>query len=92
MRHHLHRFLRPQASTTDSASIATFAKCQNLNGKDDDDHRQPRSHNEVVQIAGSLGVSSLICLHDNGDRGRTRGAAFATGVRVATGPPSSCFY
>src|ERR1700739_3718811 len=29
-----------------------------------------RSHNEVVLIAGSLGVSSLVCLINNGDHGR----------------------
>jgi catechol 1,2-dioxygenase len=29
------------------------------------------THNEVVLMAGSLGVSSLVCLLNNGDRGRT---------------------
>src|ERR1700745_3750670 len=29
------------------------------------------SHNEVVLIAGSLGVSSLVCLLNNGDQGNT---------------------
>jgi hydroxyquinol 1,2-dioxygenase len=29
------------------------------------------SHNEVVLIAGSLGVSSLVCLLNNGDNGQT---------------------
>jgi hydroxyquinol 1,2-dioxygenase len=29
------------------------------------------SHNEVVLIAGSLGLSSLVCLLNNGDRGQT---------------------
>src|ERR1700733_5615389 len=29
------------------------------------------SHNEVVLMAGSLGVSSLVCLLNNGNRGQT---------------------
>lgn len=29
------------------------------------------SHNEVVLIAGSLGISSLVCLLNNGDQGQT---------------------
>jgi catechol 1,2-dioxygenase len=33
------------------------------------------SHNEVVLIAGSLGVSSLVCLLNNGDRGQTETTA-----------------
>src|SRR3712207_8220622 len=30
-----------------------------------------RSHNETVLMAGSLGVSSLVCLMNNGDNGTT---------------------
>src|SRR3712207_8848883 len=30
-----------------------------------------RSHNETVLMAGSLGVSSLVCLLNNGDSGNT---------------------
>ena len=33
------------------------------------------SHNEVVLIAGSLGVSSLVCLLNNGDHGRSETTA-----------------
>ena len=33
------------------------------------------SHNEVVLIAGSLGVSSLVCLLNNGDHGQTETTA-----------------
>ena len=33
--------------------------------------RTTDTHNEVVMMAGSLGVSSLICLQNNGDRGQT---------------------
>jgi hydroxyquinol 1,2-dioxygenase len=33
------------------------------------------SHNEVVLIAGSLGISSLVCLLNNGDQGQTETTA-----------------
>jgi len=34
-------------------------------------HRTNDTHNEVVLMAGSLGVSSLVCLLNNGDNGNT---------------------
>jgi len=34
-------------------------------------HRTTDTHNEVVLMAGSLGVSSLVCLLNNGDKGNT---------------------
>ncbi len=34
-------------------------------------HRTTDTHNEVVLMAGSLGVSSLVCLLNNGDNGNT---------------------
>jgi catechol 1,2-dioxygenase len=34
-------------------------------------HRTTDTHNEVVLMAGSLGVSSLVCLLNNGDQGNT---------------------
>lgn len=34
-------------------------------------HRTTDSHNEVVLMAGSLGVSALVCLMNNGDNGAT---------------------
>ena len=34
-------------------------------------HRTNDTHNEVVLMAGSLGVSSLVCLLNNGDHGNT---------------------
>lgn len=37
------------------------------------------SHNEVVLTAGSLGVSTLVCLLNNGDRGRTETTANVLG-------------
>src|SRR5882724_4625741 len=33
--------------------------------------RTTDSHNEVVLMAGSLGVSALVCLLNNGDKGQT---------------------
>ena len=61
---HLHEFVR-EARLTESefqqacATIATLGKLTT------------ESHNEVVLIAGSLGVSSLVCLLNNGDHGQT---------------------
>jgi hydroxyquinol 1,2-dioxygenase len=37
------------------------------------------SHNEVVLMAGSLGVSSLVCLLNNGNKGQTETAASMLG-------------
>ena len=34
-------------------------------------HHTTDTHNEVVLMAGSLGVSSLVCLLNNGDKGNT---------------------
>jgi protocatechuate 3,4-dioxygenase beta subunit len=34
-------------------------------------HKTTASHNEVVLMAGSLGVSALVCLLNNGDNGQT---------------------
>lgn len=61
---HLHAFVR-EARLTEGEfqnACATIAKLgQSSNA----------SHNEVVLIAGSLGVSSLVCLLNNGDHGQT---------------------
>jgi catechol 1,2-dioxygenase len=65
---HLHDFVR-EARLTEAefqqacAYIATLGKLTT------------ESHNEVVLIAGSLGVSSLVCLLNNGDRGQTETTA-----------------
>jgi hydroxyquinol 1,2-dioxygenase len=65
---HLHEFAR-EVKLTESefqqacAYIATLGKLTT------------ESHNEVVLIAGSLGVSSLVCLLNNGDRGKTETTA-----------------
>ncbi len=61
---HLHDFVR-EAKLTEAefhqacGVIATLGQLSN------------QSHNEVVLIAGSLGVSSLVCLLNNGDNGQT---------------------
>jgi catechol 1,2-dioxygenase len=65
---HLHEFVR-EAKLTETefqqacAYIATLGKLST------------ESHNEVVLIAGSLGVSSLVCLLNNGDHGQTETTA-----------------
>ena len=61
---HLHGFVR-DAGLTEAEfhqACATIAKLGQLTTE---------SHNEVVLIAGSLGVSSLVCLLNNGDNGQT---------------------
>jgi catechol 1,2-dioxygenase len=65
---HLHEFAREVKLTEAEfqkacAYIATLGKLTN------------ESHNEVVLIAGSLGVSSLVCLLNNGNRGQTETTA-----------------
>jgi catechol 1,2-dioxygenase len=61
---HLHDFAR-DACLTESEfhqACAVIAKLGQLSTE---------SHNEVVLIAGSLGLSSLVCLLNNGDNGQT---------------------
>ncbi|MDW3688245.1 dioxygenase [Cupriavidus sp. CV2] len=61
---HLHDFAR-DAKLTESEfhqACAVIAKLGQLTTE---------SHNEVVLIAGSLGLSSLVCLLNNGDNGQT---------------------
>ena len=45
------------------------------------------SHNEVVLIAGSLGISSLVCLLNNGDHGQTETTANLLGPFWRLGSP-----
>ena len=61
---HLHDFVREAKLTEPEFQvacryIATLGQHTNA------------SHNEAVLMAGSLGVSSLVCLMNNGDRGQT---------------------
>jgi len=64
---HLHGFVRDvrltEAEFRDAAAILAEL------GKLSTD-----THNEVILMAGSLGVSSLVCLLNNGDRGNTETA------------------
>ena len=47
-----------------------------------------KSHNEVVLIAGSLGVSAVVCLLNNGDRGQRETTANLLGPFWRAGSPS----
>jgi catechol 1,2-dioxygenase len=61
---HLHAFVREVQLTEDEFRAAT--DIINQLGRQSDD-----SHNEAVLMAGSLGVSSLVCLLNNGNNGQT---------------------
>jgi catechol 1,2-dioxygenase len=61
---HLHDFVREVKLT--EAEFQQACACIATLGR-----LTTESHNEVVLIAGSLGVSSLVCLLNNGDRGQT---------------------
>jgi catechol 1,2-dioxygenase len=62
--HHLHAFVRDVHLTEDEFRAATAIL--NEMGKLTSD-----THNETVVMAGSLGVSTLVCLLNNGDDGQT---------------------
>src|SRR6202022_5102228 len=61
---HLHAFIRDVRLT--EAEFREAATILNEMGKLSSD-----THNETVLMAGSLGVSSLVCLINNGDNGNT---------------------
>jgi catechol 1,2-dioxygenase len=61
---HLHGFVRETRLTEAEFRDATAVVVEL--GKATND-----THNEVVLMAGSLGVSALVCLLNNGDRGQT---------------------
>ena len=61
---HLHGFVREVGLTEDEFRDAT-AIINEIGQRTND------RHNEMVLMAGSLGVSSLVCLLNNGDHGRT---------------------
>jgi hydroxyquinol 1,2-dioxygenase len=65
---HLHEFVR-EAKLTEAEFQETCAYIATLG------RLSTESHNEVVLIAGSLGVSSLVCLLNNGDHGQTETTA-----------------
>lgn len=61
---HLHGFVRDVGLT--EAEFQQATKILNTMGEQTNDR-----HNEFVLMAGSLGVSSLVCLMNNGDHGTT---------------------
>lgn len=61
---HLHGFVR-DARLTEAEFHQACGLIANLG------QLTTASHNEVVLIAGSLGISSLVCLLNNGDHGQT---------------------
>src|SRR5215468_6336988 len=61
---HLHSFVRDVGLTEEEFRSATAIL--NEMGQATTD-----THNEMVLMAGSLGVSTLVCLLNNGDRGTT---------------------
>ena len=65
---HLHGFVRDVSLTE-----AEFREAAAHSRRDRAGNR-PTPHNEVVLMAGSLGVSSLVCLLNNGDQGNTETA------------------
>jgi catechol 1,2-dioxygenase len=77
---HLHAFVR-EAKLTEAEfhkACALIAKLGQLTTE---------SHNEVVLIAGSLGISSLVCLLNNGDHGQTETTANLMGPFWRMGSP-----
>ena len=79
---HLHAFVRETKLTeaefqSACGHIATLGQLSN------------ESHNEVVLIAGSLGISSLVCLMNNGDHGQTETTANLLGPFWRAGSPGT---
>src|ERR1700675_3218943 len=77
---HLHDFVREVKLTEPEfqqacAYIATLGRLST------------ESHNEVVLIAGSLGVSALVCLLNNGEKGQTETTANLLGPFWRMGSP-----
>ena len=77
---HLHAFVRETRLT--EAEFQRIAGIVASLGQ-----RTTESHNEVVLIAGSLGVSSLVCLQNNGDGGARETTANLLGPFWRAGSP-----
>jgi catechol 1,2-dioxygenase len=77
---HLHAFVRDVRLTEDEfrAACAIVAELG---------QRTTPSHNEVVLMAGSLGISTLVCLLNNGDGGATETTANLLGPFWRAGSP-----
>ena len=79
---HLHGFVR-EAGLTEAEfhqACAVIAKLGQLSSA---------SHNEVVLAAGSLGVSALVCLLNNGDHGQAETTANLMGPFWRTDSPAT---
>jgi len=79
---HLHAFVR-EAKLTEAEFHRCCAQIARLG------RLSTESHNEVVLAAGSLGISSLVCLLNNGDHGRTETTANMLGPFWRTGSPAT---
>lgn len=77
---HLHGFVREARLT--EAEFQQVCACIARTGQ-----ANTASHNEVVLAAGSLGVSALVCLLNNGDGGRTETTANLLGPFWREGSP-----
>jgi hydroxyquinol 1,2-dioxygenase len=77
---HLHAWVR-EVSLTEAEFQKAGAIIARLGQLSD------KSHNEVVLIAGSLGVSSLVCLINNGDHGKRETTANLLGPFWRAGSP-----
>ena len=77
---HLHEFVREVRLTEDEFRAAT-ALIARLG------HLTTDTHNEVVLMAGSLGVSALVCLLNNGNNGETETAQNLLGPFWRLGSP-----
>ena len=79
---HLHAFARDVKLTEEEFRAAT--KILNTMGQQTND-----SHNEFVLMAGSLGLSTLICLMNNGDSGQAETSASLLGPFWRMGSPET---
>ena len=79
---HLHAFVR-DAKLTEAEFHRACALVAQLG------QLTTESHNEVVLIAGSLGVSSLVCLLNNGDHGQSETTANLMGPFWREGSPAT---
>src|SRR5258708_34072048 len=77
---HLHGFVREVQLTEAEFREATAILTELGNLTTD-------KHNEMVLMAGSLGVSSLVCLLNNGDRGQTETPQSLLGPVWGLNPP-----
>ncbi len=79
---HLHAFVREAALTEPEfhQACAVIARLGQLSSA---------SHNEVALIAGSLGVSALVCLLNNGEQGQAETTANLMGPFWRAGSPTT---